>query len=110
MIERRDTVYKKEKSALEAEIAELTASLTGMSEGSPGRVEAENTIANLGSRIAVLNNKLLEEEEKFRNWKAENVRRKHNYIPFIMNMLQILAKRGELMPLVQKASKEDMDT
>ena len=32
----------------------------------------------------------------------ENVRRKHNYLPLIMELLKILAKRGELVPLVEK--------
>lgn len=32
----------------------------------------------------------------------ENVRRKHNYLPLIMEVLKILAKRGELVGLVEK--------
>ena len=33
----------------------------------------------------------------------ENIRRKHNYLPLIMEVLKILAKRGELVGLVEKA-------
>lgn len=32
----------------------------------------------------------------------ENIRRKHNYLPLIMEVLKILAKRGELVGLVDK--------
>jgi ubiquitin carboxyl-terminal hydrolase L5 len=28
------------------------------------------------------------EEQKRARWKAENVRRKHNYVPFIINLLR----------------------
>lgn len=35
----------------------------------------------------------------------ENVRRKHNYLPLIMEVLKILAKRGELVGLMEKVRK-----
>ena len=43
------------------------------------------------------------EQQKAEQWKIENRRRKHNYVPFIVNMLKLLAERGELMPLVDAA-------
>ena len=32
------------------------------------------------------------EEQKRARWQAENVRRKHNYVPFIINLLRSVSK------------------
>lgn len=46
---------------------------------------------------------LAEEEELHEKWKKENARRKHNYIPLILELLDVLADRGELLGLLQAA-------
>ena len=45
------------------------------------------------------------EAQKQEQWKMENRRRKHNYVPFIVNLLRLLAERGELASLVDAAKK-----
>lgn len=50
-----------------------------------------------------------EENQKVKNFKVENIRRKHNYLPFIMELLKILAAKGELVPLVQKAKDKAIE-
>ena len=43
------------------------------------------------------------------NDKKENVRRKHNYIPMILEMLKISAKRGDLKQLISAAVEKEKD-
>lgn len=50
--------------------------------------------------------KLEEEESKRKRWEVENIRRKHNYLPLIVNMLKILAEEGKLMPIYQAAKEK----
>ncbi|XP_011634906.1 ubiquitin carboxyl-terminal hydrolase isozyme L5 [Pogonomyrmex barbatus] len=50
---------------------------------------------------------LIEEEiRKSKRYQIENIRRKHNYLPLIMELLKILAKEGKLVPLYQKAKEK----
>lgn len=49
-----------------------------------------------------------EEESKIRRYQIENVRRKHNYIPLIMELLKLLAKEGKLMSLYERAKERSI--
>lgn len=45
---------------------------------------------------------LAEEENKRRVWRTENIRRRHNYVPLIFNILVAMAEKGALQPLIKK--------
>jgi ubiquitin carboxyl-terminal hydrolase L5 len=47
-----------------------------------------------------------EEDAKVAAWKMENLRRKHNYVPFVVNLLRMLAEKNQLKALVDKARRE----
>lgn len=44
-----------------------------------------------------------EEQDKRHRWCQENIRRRHNYVPLLFNMLRLFAERGQLTPLVEHA-------
>ena len=49
---------------------------------------------------------LAEEEEKRKTWRKENIRRRHNYLPFSVQLLKGLASQGELVPLYERAKEK----
>nr|BCL66154.1 ubiquitin carboxyl-terminal hydrolase [Volvox reticuliferus]BCL66222.1 ubiquitin carboxyl-terminal hydrolase [Volvox reticuliferus] len=61
-------------------------------------IESEMEVSSLQDALAV-------EQAKHRAWRDENVRRKHNYVPFLFNLLKLMATRGELGPLMERARK-----
>ena len=60
-------------------------------------------LAHLTRRSNQISGEIAMETQKAEQWKIENRRRKHNYVPFIVNLLKQLAERGELMPLLEAA-------
>jgi ubiquitin carboxyl-terminal hydrolase L5 len=56
--------------------------------------------------VQTLQLQLADEEEKRKIWTEENIRRKHNYVPFIVGALKLLAKRKKLKNLVRAAQEK----
>jgi len=115
IIKDRKIVFNDEKNLLERQKEEIESRISDF--GQKEVMDIESTLpstleglkekqSQIIAQISELKHKLEMEEEKLRNWKVENIRRKHNYIPFFVNLFQILAEKGQLLPLIQKASRK----
>lgn len=60
------------------------------------------------AELAKLQSLIEQEENKMKRYKIENVRRKHNYLPLIVEILKILASEKELIPLYEKAKSKSV--
>ncbi|KAF1609429.1 UNVERIFIED_CONTAM: Ubiquitin carboxyl-terminal hydrolase isozyme L5, partial [Eudyptes pachyrhynchus] len=68
--------------------------------------QGSTVLSAIQSEVA-RNQMLIEEEvQKLKRYKIENIRRKHNYLPFIMELLKTLAEHQQLIPLVEKAKEK----
>lgn len=68
-----------------------------------GESDLLNEIARL--KFELQNNAMIlqQESEKKERYEKENARRKHNYIPFILEMLKIASEKGDLSTLYADA-------
>ncbi|NXY86449.1 UCHL5 hydrolase, partial [Alcedo cyanopectus] len=64
--------------------------------------QSSNMLSSIQSEVAKYQMLIEEENQKLKRYKIENIRRKHNYLPFIMELLKTLAEHQQLIPLVEK--------
>ncbi|NXX86250.1 UCHL5 hydrolase, partial [Urocolius indicus] len=67
---------------------------------------SSNMLSSIQSEVAKYQMLIEEENQKLKRYKIENIRRKHNYLPFIMELLKTLAEHQQLIPLVEKAKEK----
>ncbi|KAI8469886.1 MAG: hypothetical protein J3K34DRAFT_422300 [Monoraphidium minutum] len=66
--------------------------------------ELQQLAATLEGEIERLEHQVEDEGAKRARWRDENVRRRHNYIPFLFNFLKLLAEKRLLKGLIDDAA------
>ncbi|CAK8686167.1 ubiquitin carboxyl-terminal hydrolase isozyme L5-like [Clavelina lepadiformis] len=92
-----------QKEMLEKRIEDLSSQLQSCGSGG---MEVDVDVDSISSEIEVCRGRLKEEMRKREGYKRENIRRKHNYLPFIIELLRILASQGKLSTLIEKAKQK----
>eukprot|EP00472_Partenskyella_glossopodia_P003844 CAMPEP_0197525220 /NCGR_PEP_ID=MMETSP1318-20131121/10694_1 /TAXON_ID=552666 /ORGANISM="Partenskyella glossopodia, Strain RCC365" /LENGTH=324 /DNA_ID=CAMNT_0043078415 /DNA_START=36 /DNA_END=1010 /DNA_ORIENTATION=- len=89
-------IVKNRQEVFSEEIKKLQASLS----------KGEGDEAKIKAGIEDYEGKINQEKQKFKKWEEENVRRKHNFVPFVFNLLKELAQNGKLDKVVEVAQKK----
>mmetsp|Transcript_42828 Transcript_42828/g.67138 ORF Transcript_42828/g.67138 Transcript_42828/m.67138 type:complete len:113 (+) Transcript_42828:275-613(+) len=68
--------------------------------------DLHNLLSTSKMTLGDLRAALAEEDDKVARFRKENARRKHNFIPFIIQLLRGLAKKKKLGPLIDSATEK----
>lgn len=60
-------------------------------------------------QLTELRQLISEQETKMNAYKIENIRRKHNHLPIVMDLLKKLASQSKLMPIFNQAKKKAVE-
>ncbi|XP_049848690.1 uncharacterized protein LOC126316442 [Schistocerca gregaria] len=89
------------KQLYEAEIKKLKQLKSEILSTCPA--DSESKLAEIECEISNYEEQILNQQSMFQSWRAENARRRHDYIPFLYNLLKILAEKDKLLPLIDRA-------
>lgn len=127
LVNSRKEIAEKDLAKVNGRIAAVCAKLMSLGETVEDQMELEldeEVFASLPDSVDQLKEELfflrdeanrlgqLIEQESFKHthWREENARRKHNYIPFILTLLERLADTDRLQPLIEQAKKRKAQT
>jgi len=85
----------------EADFSSVQEELERLMTQSPD--EQAMALADIADRIGACEARIAQEQDRQTRWKAENERRRHNYVPLLFELLQQLAKKNMLKPMFDEA-------
>ena len=77
--------------------------------GAKAAAISEAGLAKDGPEAAQIRADLVREEEKRAHWEVENQRRRHNYLPFCVELIRSLAGSGKLPDLTARANERQLE-
>eukprot|EP00903_Cladosiphon_okamuranus_P011874 g11155.t1 len=94
----------KERCMRRLQALDQELSLVGADQNPEGRRELETQRAAELRSVAEFDVTVSNEDAKFAQWRKENVRRKHDYVPFAVNLFEALAKTAGFQDLLKSAT------
>jgi ubiquitin carboxyl-terminal hydrolase L5 len=95
--------------ALTRKLAELKHDMTELQAAMTDDPDIQQEISRMQAEQAALTEDLTRETKQRADWTAENIRRRHNYIPFLFQLMTALAQKGKLNDLVEQGKKSTQD-
>eukprot|EP00800_Vazella_pourtalesii_P007202 TRINITY_DN1956_c0_g1_i2.p2 TRINITY_DN1956_c0_g1~~TRINITY_DN1956_c0_g1_i2.p2 ORF type:complete len:150 (+),score=50.65 TRINITY_DN1956_c0_g1_i2:768-1217(+) len=103
--QRKDAAALRMEAVLTGEMVESTEA--GALTSDPEQLQV--IIEAVEEEIEKLQNFISEEDAKNNRYHIENIRRKHNYLPVILEVLKLLGKKKMLVPLAEKAKEKAIE-
>jgi ubiquitin carboxyl-terminal hydrolase L5 len=100
------------KTAVESVLATIKAGNTPMDTDAAlpsTEDECNSTLQILATEAKGVTSDLEAEERRHEQWRLENVRRRHNYVPFVYNLLTKLAGKGKLGELMEAGKAQQRE-
>lgn len=105
LVKSRQDVFTEQLAELKKQQEDIESKLKNTVD-SEKKKSLEEKLNGIGDQQKTVQMQLDDEKQVRAAWAAENVRRQHSYIPFIFNLLKILAEKGKLKELREEGKKK----
>lgn len=107
LVKNRRVQAEEKLAEVTAEVATVTAQLAAADGDAEAALRAQ--LEGLEAQARLCRDTIETETHKFKRWEIENQRRKHNYVPFIVELFSALAETDKLGELREGARKRGQD-